>query len=230
MSACGPSLGDGTDRGGDGGGGGTASAATGIVSVSSAGTVAADTTTEPMGSSTTSVEPPGASCPDTAPVGAPDLPEGCGPLWLVDGEGNPLEGQFSGFAACPAADGESSVVRRIAPVACPMLLGDECLCDADCPSGTACVCANQLTVLWNFSGGANNRCVLSDCAEAGDCAGEPCRVDDGSCGGIPFLSAIRCSGPSDDCEVDADCRGMGGQCEYDGGQELFTCSPGAICE
>lgn len=50
MFGCGPSLGDDDDAGGAG----TASAATGIVSASSAETAAVDTMDDPAGSSTTS--------------------------------------------------------------------------------------------------------------------------------------------------------------------------------
>ncbi len=174
---------------------------------------------------------PGAGCGPVPPAVEPPLPEGCVHAWLVDSKGNAMEGAYSGLVECPDTNGGFSVAFRTAAVACPELVGDECLCDADCEAGSACICANTATTLGGLGLGPANRCMTSDCAGAGDCRGLQCRVDVGPCVGAPVPQAIRCTSPTDDCVFPSECTSPPGElCDYDELDERFTCDPGAICE
>jgi hypothetical protein len=142
--------------------------------------------------------------------------------WLVDAQGNAMEGAYSGLVECPDTNGYFPVAFRTAAVACPTLVGDECLCDADCEAGSACICANTATNLGGLG---------LPPARADDCRGLQCRVDVGPCVGAPIPQAIRCSSPTDDCVFPSECTPRrGGLCDYDEVDERFTCDPGAICE
>jgi hypothetical protein len=68
-----------------------------------------------------------------------------------------MEGAASGLVACAGPDELDRVVYRTAAVACPELIGDECLCDADCAEGEACICANEHM---RYA----NSCLPADCA------------------------------------------------------------------
>jgi hypothetical protein len=195
----------------------TTAASTGTTSPTSAGG-----TTDSTGATT----PPGWACPEPAPPGDPIVPEGCDPVWLVDAEASALEGVWSGLVSCTSRDELDSVVYRAAAVACPQLIGDECLCDADCAQGEACICANTRMAY-------SNRCLPTDCAGAEDCGGAACRVDEIDCVGVSWYpEAVRCTSTEDDCVFDSACAGDGWPefCDYDSVNEIFTCDPGALCE
>lgn len=185
-----------------------------------------DTASTTVADSTDSGPPPGADCErPPPPVDLPSPPPGCETVWLVDADGAVIEGAASGFVRCPGP--ETEVVYRTAAVACPALVGDTCLCDADCDPGHACICANEITTATGLGQPAGNRCFPTDCASETDCNGSMCRVDVGPCLGAWFPQALRCSSPSDDCVFDAECAGF---CDYDERTEMFTCEPGGICE
>lgn len=233
--ACGPAVSSGGSAG-DADGTTTAQPSTSATASgstsSSTSMTTTDTTTTADGGSTITSETsppdlPGASCPSPPPMVEPPLPSGCAHVWLVDAKGNAIEGAYSGFVVCADARGFESVLYRTAAIACPQLLGAECLCDADCDAGEACICAN--TFLPGFE--PANRCMPSDCGSADDCRGQPCRVDVGPCLGTEYPEAMRCTTPADDCVFPSECSPRRGQlCDYDALNEIFTCDPGAICE
>lgn len=174
--------------------------------------------------------PPGTNCGRPPPAVEPPVPEGCEALWLVDAEGQAIEGAPSGLVTCTPEDWRRAVYRTGA-VACPELIGDECLCDADCGAGEACICANEATTAPGLGQQAGNRCMPADCSSSDDCGGSWCRVDISDCLGAWFPQAFRCTTPADDCQYDTDCSKGGGEfCDYDEQMELFTCESGFICE
>jgi hypothetical protein len=185
-------------------------------------------TADPTGS-TGPAMPPGRDCVRTPRTVEPPTPDGCEPVWLVDADGEPIEGAHSGLVRCPAPRASDFVVYRTAAVECPELIGEECLCDADCPRGRACICANEATTLPAIQQYASNRCLPSDCASTEDCGQTMCRTANVGCLGIWYPYALRCTTPSDDCIFDSDCTSSQ-FCAYDHAMELFTCEPGAVCE
>lgn len=174
---------------------------------------------------------PGLDCPPAGRPVEPPVPDGCAPIWLVDANGAPRVGDTSGWVRCAAPLREGpDLVMRTAAVACPELIGDECLCDADCEPGSACICANEVTTAPNLGQPVGNRCLPADCAGPAECDGSACRVSFGGCIGAPFPGSVRCTSPEDDCVYDSECSSNGRFCAYDVGQELFTCESGFICE
>jgi hypothetical protein len=171
--------------------------------------------------------PPGADCPSPPPPVDPPVPDGCVTSWLVDESGAPLVGQPSGLVHCTGPERLDDIYYRTAAVACTSLIGDQCLCDADCPKGEACICANEATTAPGLGVKAGNYCFPADCASADDCAGLMCRVDLGPCSGARFPEAMRCATPGDECLFDSACSGL---CDYDEQMEFFACEFGAICE
>lgn len=220
LVACGPTPGN-----ANGGGGGTAggngngtmggtrlTAPTGIdLTTGGDSTGAADSTTGP---------PPGLACGEPARVVEPEVPEGCEPIWLVDAVGNSIEGAHSGLVRCEHPEVHDRVVYRVAAVPCPELLGAECLCDADCPSGSSCICANEVSA-WGEE--PANYCATATCDSAADCDGYACRSGSGGCDGSPTVSGFRCATEVDDCHFNHECDYD--QCAYDDVEELFTCFP-----
>ncbi len=159
------------------------------------------------------------------------MPDGCEHAWLVDADGYPIEGAPSGLVSCSGPSPDEILALRTGFVPCPELLGSECLCDADCEHGEACICANTLTSSPGFAGGAWNLCLPTDCASADDCSGHACRVDNQFCVGGWFPESIRCTTASDDCYYDSECTADAWEfCDYDATMELFTCETGALCE
>jgi hypothetical protein len=245
IAGCGPGspTGGGSGTGDTGSGSASTSASASVsasVSASDEGGPTSATTSPPSTSATTATtddggvdstsstgEPPGTNCPKP-PVIEPPLPEGCEHAWLVDANGNPVEGAWSGYVTCPDPDREERLALRTGFVPCPELFG-ECMCDADCERGEACLCASTLTAYPGRA--AENYCMQSDCASADDCPDQTCRVDIGLCVGAWFPESTRCTTPSDDCYYDSECTAQGlNYCNYDDTTELFTCSSGAICE
>jgi hypothetical protein len=96
---------------------------------------------------------------------------------------------------------------------------DECLTDADCGAGKACLCASE-------QGHRNiihvNRCVQTGCNVDADCASGLC-----SPGGTGF----QCRGSADTCRVDADCAacgpgpGIGWTCAFWSDAGHWSCVP-----
>ncbi len=71
---------------------------------------------------------------------------------------------------------------------------DQCLTDADCPTGALCLCSSE-------AGGGDirhfNECVPAACHIDSDCGvGEYCSPSRGYCGGV---SGFYCHGPRDTC-------------------------------
>lgn len=166
------------------------------------------------------------------PAVDPPLPKGCEHVWLVDADSRTIEGAPSGLVRCGGPVENDAAFYRTAVVACPTLIGDECLCDADCERGQACICASEITTAPGLGQPVGNKCMIADCASADDCRGESCRVDGGDCVGAWFPSALRCTTASDDCIHDSECASptSSGHCGYDEENELFSCDIGAICE
>ena len=79
-----------------------------------------------------------------------------------------------------------------------------------------------------------NACVPADCSSDADCDGERCRAEVVFCGTYGTPVEFRCTSPEDDCDAHTTCIERAGQnyqyCTYDGGMEMFTCEPGAVCE
>jgi hypothetical protein len=105
----------------------------------------------------------------------------------------------------------------------------QCLTDSDCPTGTACGCANQ------FGGNAihTNTCVPSQCRVDSDCEGGVCSPSSGAyCGS---LTGFYCHSAADTCETNADCCGGDGgepefmQCVYDTTLGHFACQAAMVC-
>jgi|GEM_PF-2074746 len=181
--------------------------------------------------STTGIDPTGADCPDLTPVDPPTTPRGCTAAPLVDADNQVIPGSHSGVVVCPedgAPDDHVVSVYRVARVACPYSTGN-CTCDADCPNGQQCLCDFD-TGGWPNQDG--NRCVPADCASDEDCDGGRCRAESGFCGDYQFPTRFHCTSPEDDCTTNTTCILKGGlqYCAYDETVEMFTCSPGAICE
>jgi hypothetical protein len=118
-------------------------------------------------------------------------------------------------------------IFRTGKVQCPFNTGN-CLCDADCAPTEQCIC-DYANGGWPDQDG--NACLPADCSSDRDCAGERCRAPVVFCGSYDAPTAFHCTSPEDDCDAHTTCIEAGEQyCEYDVGDELFTCSPGAVCE
>lgn len=244
LLACGPNVATDGDTGTGTSDGTTATATTDPSTSATVSTTTTTSTTSTTSAETTTSDddgssfimdtwgmdvPPGADCVPPEPGPEPPLPDGCEHVWLVDANGNPLEGAYSGYVRCTNVEAFDFVAYRTAYVGCPELLGNDCLCDADCDPGSACVCANELTAWAGYA--ASNYCMPADCASADDCNSGECRIDGGICVGGWGAEAMRCTTAADDCLYPSECDKQGGQlCDYDEVNELFTCDPGAICE
>ena len=240
---CGPSVEDADSTAGTGTGGGTtappptSSSSTTVGSPSTTGETSTTSVGGPTsspndssGSSVTDTRGPGGDCEPAEPAPEPPLPQGCEHAWLVDENSNPIEGAYSGIVRCGSGRPSDQIAYRTAAVACPELVGDECSCDADCESGSACICANE-AIDRSVGQAAANRCIPVDCTGADDCRGGLCRMDLGVCVGTYYPEAFRCTTEGDDCVFPSDCPPRYGVlCDYDEVNEMFTCTPGAICE
>ena len=101
---------------------------------------------------------------------------------------------------------------------------DECLTDADCPSGSACRCSSELR--GNAAGG--NSCVPAACRVDADCgpAGVCSPDTSGHCGS---LVGYRCHSAADSCHSDADCCGNTAQCGYQPELGYWACAALTVC-
>jgi hypothetical protein len=103
---------------------------------------------------------------------------------------------------------------------------DQCVTDANCPSGQACGCANM------FGGNAihANACVEAACRVDADCAAlgsGVCSPSRGArCGG---LTGYQCHSPADDCQSDADCCGDKPACRYQTPLGHWACEAISVC-
>lgn len=93
---------------------------------------------------------------------------------------------------------------------------DDCLTDADCPSGYACSCdANRGGA---GAGGSATKCVGancrldSDCGPGGYCSPSQNLGGPGGCGG--FVNGFYCHTPNDECANAADCGSPSLGCLY----------------
>ena len=242
---CGPSV----ANSGDSGSGEPTTEASGTSSSTSGNATAiATTTTAPPLTSTTSgresgtlgsssdsssgdpgPQPTAGGCEDPIPGDPPPTPRGCDPIALLDNAGDPIPDSLSGLVACPedgALDDAVFSIFRTGAVACPFSNG-ECACDADCPRGQDCICSAAGSAF----GDPANRCLPADCTSDADCDGGRCRANVLFCGSYGTPVGFRCTSPEDDCDSHTTCIEQGEQyCVYDETVELFTCSPGAICE
>jgi len=163
---------------------------------------------------------------------------GCGPsLPLPSVNSTPPLGENAceTHADCTAGDNGrcvsgGSVAGYVAATQCEY---DECVDDADCPLGTACLC------------GTNNRCVPATCRLDEECgAGQRCLLRDpdpySSCpyqpNSHPLRPEFRCTTPSDECSSDEDCAhlpaepgGAGMRCLWDDEQERSRCRDVGEC-
>jgi hypothetical protein len=84
----------------------------------------------------------------------------------------------------------------------------ECESDADCGDDMRCACS-----------GGDNRCIVAECHEDGDCpAGESCKATPG-CAGF-YLFGYHCTTPDDQCSSDDDCDTF---CHYDAEASRWAC-------
>lgn len=179
-------------------------------------------------------EPTAGGCDSPGPAPEVVVPEGCTSVPLLDENREVLPDRPSGLVTCTDTDADQSdqaivSVYRVADVPCPFATG-ECLCDADCPANSRCICDNASALGFPDPGG--NHCLPADCASDADCPGQRCRGESGFCGfAYNKASAFHCTSPEDDCSTNGACIAQNEQhCAYDEQTELFTCSPGAICE
>ncbi len=192
-----------------------------MMSTTSSGSVLSSTSADDIGV--------GAEC-DDVPYPEPPTPPGCSALTLVDEKGAEIPGSHSGLVQCPEPGApEASVysIFRTGKVQCPFNTG-QCLCDADCARTEQCVCDFFGKPSWATAG---NECLPADCSSEMDCGGQRCRAAVLFCGTYDLPTEFHCTSPEDDCDAHTTCINLGEQyCEYDGGDEIFTCSPGAVCE
>lgn len=165
------------------------------------------------------------------PTIEPGLPDGCTSIPLLDDEGTVLAGSASGLVRCPERGAPSEDVYsifRTGPVVCEFAVGD-CQCDADCPLAHQCICSNASIAGFGTPG---NRCLPADCASDDDCVqGQRCRAEVLFCGSYDIPVGLYCTSDEDDCDSHTACINQGRQyCAYDQAVEIFTCSPGAVCE
>lgn len=243
---CGPAVADSSDSGSSGRDPSTSTS----TSTTSNGTVATAATslgsTSQLSESTTSGRensgstssgtgfiPTGGGCDDAAAATLPAVPEGCTSIPLADADGSALPDSPSGLVRCdepsnPDVDLDVHSIFQTGKVLCPFSTGN-CACDSDCGRGQQCLCDYANGGGWPDQDG--NRCVPSDCRSDADCDGERCRAEVLFCGTYGYPVEFHCTSPEDDCDTHTTCIEQGLQyCEYDGTVELFTCSPGAICE
>jgi hypothetical protein len=99
---------------------------------------------------------------------------------------------------------------------------DQCLADADCPSGQACLCGS---LQYGNACIHSNRCVPADCHLDSDCgAGSYCSPNPAACG---IESGYHCHKATDSCFDDADCTCTGGYakaCGYSSAVGAWVCS------
>jgi hypothetical protein len=211
-----------------------ATTATGSSSATTGTTAAADTTGMATTTGTTTTTATGttsATSGGTQPWTPPNVDQ-CEPVWLIGPSGLPMPNAWSGFVQCDDPyGGWQRVALRVEAVSCPWKIGDECRVDADCPTGSACICADEMTPGPGVGLEVKNRCLPTDCGSASDCGGFLCRVDSIPCLNWWVPAAVRCTTASDDCMYNSTCAGAPwGFCDYDEIDELFTCEPGLHCE
>ena len=232
---CGPAVGVPSDEGSGSSSSTSSTSSDGLSTSSTSGASAtvggADSTTlpDPLTTSTTSgPSTTGGAC-DDAPTVPPATPAGCPPIPLVDEDGNTIEGSHSGLVTCPergAPDENVYSIFRTGRVPCPTTRGS-CACDSDCGRGETCLCDMPGDYFYG------NECVAADCSGDADCGGQRCRAPVIECGTYDTPYAFHCTSPEDDCSAHTTCIENDGQlsyCNYDGVVEMFTCSPGALCE
>jgi hypothetical protein len=116
------------------------------------------------------------------------------------------DGSYTPYATC--LDGHCAI--------------DQCLADADCPSGRACLCGSLQYGNACFHA---NQCVPADCRLDSDCgAGSYCAPNPGACG---IESGYHCHKATDSCIDDADCTCAGGYastCAYSSAVGAWVCS------
>lgn len=140
-----------------------------------------------------------------------DLPDRCeraGEDWTLWDGGRPVRCSpyecTSGM--CDPADGSTCL---------PL---SQCVEDADCGAGEACVCTQR-----RF-----NRCLPATCRAATDCDGLSCGVSTDLCG-LP--ESLRCHTPADECQLDTDCvKGGPQRCQYDEAAGNWRCQPQNVCD
>jgi hypothetical protein len=122
-------------------------------------------------------------------------------------------GHCIGLADCaPPVPGEHCTPSPIRTTLC---IYDDCATDADCKTGSQCVCPAQ---------GGDPWCIKDGCDEDSDCpTGEHCRDDD-RVQGVGLVQ--HCTTPADLCHSSADCHEPSTACGYDDEARHWAC--GAI--
>jgi len=111
----------------------------------------------------------------------------------------------------------------------------ECVDNAQCGPGRACLCAAAVPTNTPVNGymllRSVHRCVPSECESSADCNGLPCGFSDMDCENL-YLGFF-CRTPEDECQTDADCWSMpntsSGHCIYNTSKGLWACSPPGYC-
>ena len=87
---------------------------------------------------------------------------------------------------------------------------DECHCDADCGSGSACMCPDQPGSPFNFA-----YCVSAGCHTDSDCPGKLRCVQPPSAPCPVATAGYYCETDTGACRTDADCTEPGAVCAHD---------------
>jgi hypothetical protein len=122
--------------------------------------------------------------------------------------------------------------ERVEPVSCtsPDLVPGECVTDADCGTGFACLCGS----LQGFGGIVGGTCVPAECLTGADCESGHCLVSLGNrpdhCCSFGRMGLF-CRRSASTCQHGGDCLGSGRACIYDEGLDHFECKAfGCSCE
>jgi hypothetical protein len=109
--------------------------------------------------------------------------------------------------------------RRVRAAACSPQPSAECVVDADCGAGRACVCS-QATVV-------SNVCVSAECKVDADCGNGLCLLGLGSLPSASCQSAgklgLYCARGGSLCQDGGDCPGNGRACVYMPSSDRFEC-------
>jgi hypothetical protein len=143
-----------------------------------------------------------------------------------DGEGGSdggIEHDSAGWAVV-GLDLFPPLVRRVVAVPCPgaRSAADQCMSDAECDGGSACVCSG----VQGFD--TANLCVRAECRSDADCGGRACLLSLGSkpgaCCSYGHLGLF-CERPASTCHQGGDCPGNGRACMYAAANDRFECQP-----
>jgi hypothetical protein len=156
----------------------------------------------------------------TEPDGSATSPDGS----ATSPEAQSIEQPYGPGYALVGEDVFPPLVRRTSSEPCTAPFGDpgECVTDADCESGFACVCGGPPGL------SDRNRCLAAECRTSADCGGGDCLLSlgsepEGCCtfGALGFY----CERSESSCRSGGDCPGNGVACLYAAATDRFECQP-----